>query len=140
MSGSALVVRVLVADDQDVFLKAAIAVVDATRGFRVVAEAGSGERAVELAAVHRPQLVLMDVRMPGIGGVAAARRIRESDPNVVVILLSANDAKLVACPEGQPLPVLDKAKLAPEVLLNCWEDAQTARGSLTPGGQAPRRG
>lgn len=57
--------------------------------FSVEAEASSGEAAVELAAERRPALVIMDVNMPGIGGIAATRRILASAPETVVVLVSA---------------------------------------------------
>ena len=68
-------IRVVVADDHPPFLRAARAVVGATPGFELVGAAGSGEEAIELAATARADLVLLDVHMPGIGGIEAARRI-----------------------------------------------------------------
>jgi DNA-binding NarL/FixJ family response regulator len=69
-------VRVLIVDDQVVFRDAAHAVIDATAGFASIGDASSGEDGVEQAERLRPDLVLMDVRMPGIGGVEAARELR----------------------------------------------------------------
>jgi DNA-binding NarL/FixJ family response regulator len=86
-------VRVLTVDDQVVFRHAARDVIAATPGFESVGDAASGEEAV--AAVERlhPELVLLDVRMPGIGGVETARRISETSPETVVVLISIEDSE-----------------------------------------------
>ncbi len=69
------VVGVLTVDDDDAFRRLVREVIGATAGFRIVGEAACGEEGVSMAAALRPDLVLMDVRMPGIDGVEAARRI-----------------------------------------------------------------
>jgi two-component system invasion response regulator UvrY len=81
-------VRVLVADDQVPFRLAARAVLGATSGFELVGEVTSGEEAVELAALLGPDLVLLDIHMPGIGGIEASRRITAPRQGVVTVLLS----------------------------------------------------
>lgn len=81
-------VRVLVVDDQVPFRRAARAVVDATRGFELVGEAVSGEQAVALAQSRAPDLVLLDIHMPGIGGIEASRRIARTRTATVTVLLS----------------------------------------------------
>ena len=68
-----MTVRVLVADDQAPFRRAARSVVGATTDFELVGEASSGEEAVALVGSLRPDLVLMDIAMDGIGGIEAAR-------------------------------------------------------------------
>jgi CheY-like chemotaxis protein len=82
-------VRVLVVDDSLPFREAAHALIDATRGFEWIGDAVCGEDGVEKAARLRPDLVLMDVRMPGIGGVEAARRIVSQSSSATVILVTA---------------------------------------------------
>jgi two-component system invasion response regulator UvrY len=82
-------VRVLVVDDQAPFRRAARAVVGATPGFELVAEVASGEEAVELARSLRPDLVLLDIHMPGIGGIEASRRIAGTADGAVTVLLSS---------------------------------------------------
>jgi len=83
-----MTVRVLVADDQAPFRRAARAVLDATADYELVGEATSGEEAVALADSLRPDLVLIDIRMAGIGGIEAARSINARYPETVTILLS----------------------------------------------------
>jgi two-component system, NarL family, invasion response regulator UvrY len=82
-------VRVVVADDQVPFRRAARAVLGATSGFELVAEAESGEEAVELARSLEPDLVLLDIHMPGIGGIEASRRIAGPGEGAVTVLLSS---------------------------------------------------
>ena len=80
--------RVLVADDQAPFRQAARAVVGATPGFELVGEAASGEEALSLVEALEPDLVLMDIKMAGIGGIEAARRITAAHPRTMTILVS----------------------------------------------------
>ena len=86
--GNTRLVRVLVVDDQAPFRQAARAVVSVTPGFEVVAEAESGEEAVALAHLLAPDVVLMDVHLPGINGMAACRAIVDEHPATTVLLLS----------------------------------------------------
>jgi two-component system invasion response regulator UvrY len=86
-------VRVLTVDDQVVFRQAARDVIAATPGFESVGDVGSGEEAVAAVERLRPELVLLDVRMPGIGGIEAARRISEASPETVVVLISIEDSE-----------------------------------------------
>ena len=72
--------RVMTVDDQEVFRSAARAVVDATPGFESVGEPASGEEALGLVDAAKPELVLVDVRMPGLDGVETARRLKRVPP------------------------------------------------------------
>jgi DNA-binding NarL/FixJ family response regulator len=110
-------VRVVIADDSPVFLEAAVEVVTATPGFELVGTARSGEAAVELAADARPDLVLMDVRMPGLGGVGAARAIRSAQPEVVVAMLTA-DSTIPG--EAETFPAMKKEALNARTLTDFW--------------------
>jgi DNA-binding NarL/FixJ family response regulator len=85
-------VSVLIVDDQAPFRRAARAVVAATPGFEVVAEAESGEEAVRLVDALQPGLVLMDINLPGINGIEATRRITSAHPGAIVMLLSTYQA------------------------------------------------
>lgn len=84
-------VSVLVVDDQASFRVVMREVVEAAVGFALVGEAKSGEEAIAAAAELRPRVVIMDKRMPGMGGLAACRAITERDPQVLVILCSVED-------------------------------------------------
>jgi DNA-binding NarL/FixJ family response regulator len=84
-------VTVLVVDDQAVFRDLARLVLRTTPGFESVGELASGEQAVEMIGELEPQLVLVDVRMPGMGGIETARRISDSHPEPVVVLISIED-------------------------------------------------
>jgi DNA-binding NarL/FixJ family response regulator len=115
-------VAVLIVDDQAPFRRAAKAVVGATPGFEVVAEAETGEQAVELADQIAPRLVLMDINMPGINGIEAARQITTAHPEIVVLLLStyqADDLPADAADCGAASYV-NKEEFAPQVMKDLW--------------------
>jgi len=95
--------RVLVADDHPVFRGGLRAIVDSTEDMTVVAEARDGSEAVELAALHEPDLVLMDLHMPVLGGIEATRRILATSPDVRVLVLTMverDDAVMAAMRAG----------------------------------------
>src|SRR4051812_32800329 len=81
-------VRVLVVDDSAEFRRAASDVVDAAEGFEIVGVTETGEGAVSSLGSLEPDLVLLDVRMPGIGGIEAARQITALRPGTVVFLIT----------------------------------------------------
>ncbi len=83
--------RILIADDHPVVRGGLRALVQTLDGLEVVGEAADGEAAVREAILLRPDVVLMDVRMPGLDGVEATRRIRESVPEVAVLILTMYD-------------------------------------------------
>src|SRR3990172_10443865 len=84
-----MTVRVLIVDDKEPFRMAARMVVEATDGFEVVGEADTGESSVEMARELAPDLVLMDVNLPGVSGLDATRQIlAERSDSTVVLLLS----------------------------------------------------
>ena len=80
--------RVLVADDTD-HVRRVVSEILELDGFTVVAQAATGEEAVALAGEHRPHVVVMDLRMPGLDGLEATRQLRTSLPEVQVVLYTA---------------------------------------------------
>ncbi len=120
-----MAVRVLVVDDHEPFRRAARAVVRETAGFELVGEVADGEASIEAVKTMRPDLVLMDVTLPGIGGLEATRLIRAALPSVVVLLLSTRDAlefvgEAAASGAAAYLP---KSMLSPEHLAELWSAA-----------------
>ncbi|MEZ5322841.1 MAG: response regulator transcription factor [Microthrixaceae bacterium] len=119
-------VSVLIVDDQPPFRTVARTVVGIAPGFEVVAEAESGEAAVDAAATSRPAMVLMDINLPGINGIEATRRILATAADTVVVLLSTYDA------ESLPSDARDcgaaryvhKEDLSPQVLREVWDAAR----------------
>ena len=87
MSGS---VRVLVVDDQALVREGLMTLLEAAPDITPVAAAADGEEAVALCARHRPDVVLMDLRMPKLGGVEATRRIREAQPETEIVVLTTH--------------------------------------------------
>ena len=115
-------VRVLVVDDQAPFRRAAQAVLMMTDGFDSIAEAESGEAAVEVADQLHPDLVLMDINLGGINGIEATRQIMAAHPETVVILLStynADDLPADARDSGA-IAYVHKEEFAPNLLEDIW--------------------
>jgi len=113
---------VLIVDDQMPFRMAARSVVGVTPGFTVVGEAESGEEAVEQADALEPGVVLMDINMPGIGGIEATRRITTAHPGVRVILLSTYDADDLPADARTcgAVGYVHKEQFGPDVLTREW--------------------
>ena len=120
-----MAVRVLVVDDHAPFLRAMTSVVEETHGFEVVGQASSGEESLVAAAELRPDLVLMDVNLPGIDGLEATRRLRVGDAPPVVLLLSTYDEddgeQFVA--ESGAAAYVTKSAFGPDRLEEVWSSA-----------------
>ncbi len=117
-------VRVLVVDDQVPFRLAARLVVKRTAGFDLVGEAGTGEESVDAVSDLSPDLVLMDINMPGINGIEATRQIVAAQPDTVVFLCSTyqlSDLPADAATSGARAYV-NKEELGPEVLSRLWAE------------------
>jgi CheY-like chemotaxis protein len=103
--------RVLVADDREAVRVAVRMALEAHGGFVVVAEAEDGRQAVELAGRHRPDLVVLDLVMPGQGGLEAIPGIRAAAPGAGIVLLTAFDAADVpVAAMDQTLGLFDKTE------------------------------
>src|ERR671936_1999998 len=123
-------IRVLIVDDQAPFREAARAVVEATEGFQVVGEVATGEESVEAARRLKPDLVLMDVNLPGINGLDATRQIRaQSDGTVVVLLLSTYEEAEYAprAAECGAAAYIPKSAFGPDRLEAAWAAATDGR-------------
>ena len=83
--------RVVIVDDQEMVRTGLGMVLEAEADLDVVGEAGDGDQAVRVVIRERPDVVLMDVRMPGTDGIEATRRITEAHPEVAVIMLTTFD-------------------------------------------------
>jgi DNA-binding NarL/FixJ family response regulator len=115
-------VGVIVVDDQAPFRRAARAVIDATAGFEALGDAESGREALRCADQLQPDLALIDVHMPGMDGLETARRLTESHPECVVVLVSLNTLEL---PAGAmtaygAAAFVRKQELCPATLRSLW--------------------
>jgi DNA-binding NarL/FixJ family response regulator len=115
-------VRVLTVDDHPGFLAAAREVIAATPGFEVVGEAAGPGEAMEAVERLHPELVVLDVRMPGMSGMEVARRISKARPDTVVLLVSSTDhddaaQATVACGASA---FVRKERLRPALLQRVW--------------------
>jgi DNA-binding NarL/FixJ family response regulator len=123
-------VGVLIVDDQPFFRSAAREVVGALPGFHAVAEASSGPEAVAAVGELHPELVLLDVRMPGMDGIEAARRIKAGHPRTVVVLISIEDGGGVPSTARTcgAAALVRKQDFGPSLLRELWATHGVARG------------
>jgi len=84
-------IRILLADDHEMFRAGLKALIDAQPDMQVVGEAATGEEVVAKALALEPDLVLMDIAMPGMNGIEATRQIRSARPKIQVLALTAHD-------------------------------------------------
>ncbi|MFW6063140.1 MAG: response regulator [Chloroflexota bacterium] len=85
-------IRILVADDHPVVRDGLVAILSTQQDLQVVAEAGSGQEVLTRASQTRPDVILLDLEMPEMDGVATLRRLREEDPEARVIIFTAFDS------------------------------------------------
>ena len=86
-------VRVLIADDHRLFAEALEAILSGDDRIELVGLAGDGEEAVRLAGERRPDVILMDISMPLLDGIAAAKQIKAKDDEVSILMLTGSNAR-----------------------------------------------
>jgi DNA-binding NarL/FixJ family response regulator len=117
-----MAVKVLIVDDQTAFRVAAREVVTVTEGFEVVGEAETGEDSVLAARRLHPDLVLMDVNLPGIDGLEASRQIKADQDKVIVLLLSTYEREDFATElaDSGASAFIPKAAFGSDTLSDAW--------------------
>jgi two-component system, NarL family, invasion response regulator UvrY len=116
-------VRVLTVDDQELFRGVARDVIDATAGFEAVGEATSGEEAIEAVERLGPELVLLDVRMPGMDGIEVARHLSAKHPKTVVVLISIEEGiDVPSAAQLDAVPLVRKQDFGPRLLRRLWQE------------------
>jgi two-component system invasion response regulator UvrY len=84
-------INVMLVDDHDLVRKGIKRLLDDTQGIRVIAEAPDGEQAISKVRMQKPDVILMDISMPGIGGLEATRKITRGSPGMKVIAVTVHD-------------------------------------------------
>jgi DNA-binding NarL/FixJ family response regulator len=115
-------VRVVTVDDQPYFRRAAADVIASTPGFELVGESCDGAAALELVPFLDPDMVIVDVRMPGLDGIEVARRLRDDDPTRIVVLATSVDASGFArlAQASGAAALVNKHWLTPRLLRGLW--------------------
>jgi DNA-binding NarL/FixJ family response regulator len=118
-------VRVWVVDDQASFRMATAAALAAMEDFVMAGECETGESAIELMRNASAEIVLMDIHMPGMGGIEATRRIRAAHPDLIVLLMSTYDVEDLpaAAADCGAAAYLHKEQLSPDLLTRLWRAA-----------------
>jgi two-component system, NarL family, invasion response regulator UvrY len=121
-------VRIVIVDDQPPFRDAARLVVDLLDDFDVVGEATSGEEALAVVEALSPDLVLMDINLPGMSGLDATRRLRAEHPEVVTVLVSTYEVEDL--PRGADssgaLAYVHKEHLDADLVEQLWRERDVA--------------
>lgn len=125
--------RIIIADDHPIIRAGIRSVLEAEPGLEVIAEADNGQLAVELARRLRPDLVLMDLRMPMLDGASAAEQLRTACPDVRVLIITAYDteADILRAVEAGAIGYLLKDAPGPQ-LAAAIRDAAAGRTVLAP--------
>lgn len=127
-------IRVLVADDQELVRAGFCALLEATDGLEVVAEAVDGADALELAALHEPDVVLMDIRMPRLDGIAATRKVLAlpRPPHVLILTTFDTDENVFDALEAGAVGFLVK-DTPPAQLIEAISAAMRGGAVISPG-------
>jgi DNA-binding NarL/FixJ family response regulator len=115
-------VQVLTVDDQPVFRDAARALIASTPGFVLAGEACSGAEALSAADELHPDMVLLDVRMPGLDGIETARILTAKSSGTVVVLVSGHEDDEIRglAEESGAVALVRKERLRPALLRELW--------------------
>ena len=126
-------VRILIADDHAVVRAGLRALLEQRDSFHVVAEAASGEEAIKKCQEHRPDVAVLDIRMPGLSGIEACKRIVESVPNCRVVILTsyAEDELLLAAIDAGASGYVLK-RIGSDELIKAVERVSQGDGTLDP--------
>jgi len=126
-------VRVLLVDDHEVVRLGLMTLINDEPGMEVVAEAGSAAEALQAVERHRPQVVLMDIRLPGRGGIEATREITRRFPETRVVILTsyADDALVIQAIQAGAVGYVLK-QVGNEELLRAIQAAARGEASLDP--------
>jgi DNA-binding NarL/FixJ family response regulator len=116
-------VGVLTVDDQELFRGIARAVIEATPGFESIGEASNGPDGLAAVELLGPDLVLLDVRMPGMDGMEVARRLVATHPDLVTVLISVDERIDLPCVvQLDAVPLVRKQDFSPRLLRRLWDE------------------
>ena len=126
-------IRLLLADDHVLFRRGLASLLAGRDDVEIVGEAGDGQEVIDRARELMPDVILMDVRMPGIGGLEATRRIKEEMPYVRIVILTVSESEedLFAALKGGAQGYLLK-NIDPDDLVACLHQAQRGEAPLAP--------
>ena len=127
-------VRLLIVDNHTLFRQGLVSLLGSEPGMQVIGEAGSGEEALQLAAQLKPDVILMDVKMPGMGGVEATRRLLASMPQTRVMMLTVSEEEeslLAAIQAGARGYILKNADA--DELLQAIQRVHAGEAIISPG-------
>lgn len=126
-------VRILIADDHAIVRKGTRALLNEVEGFEIVGEAATGEEAVSLAQSLQPDVILMDLVMPGMGGIEAISQITARHPQVHILALTsfANDDKVFPAIKAGALGYILKSSDPDDLVQAIWQ-VQRGEPSLQP--------
>lgn len=126
-------IRILIADDHSVVRAGLRSLLEHQGHFRVIAEAGTGEEAIRLAKEHRPDVAVLDIRMPGVSGIEACRQILASVSTCKVVMLTsyAEDELLMAAIQAGASGYVLK-RIGDNELVQAVERVSRGEGMLDP--------